>query len=106
VGIISVFNKSKRRYTGVRLPRGKFGSIEPGQTVSLDEKDAEDMIRRYPRDLVKASEVQSDRKDLKAAEAAIAEKETALAAREAEIAKREEAMKEAIAEKSEKGGKK
>jgi len=106
---IVIFNRSQRRFSGLKLPGGKSADLDSGKTLELDEKTAASLLKQYPRDLVKASEVQPQKKELAAKEGELAKreaeldanantlaaKERELAAKADQLAKREEALKKA-----------
>ena len=106
---VTIFNRSQRRFSGLKLSGGKSFDLDSGNTIELEEKDAAALIRLYPRDLVKASEVNQGKGELAAKagelskrEAELTAKETSLAAKEGELAakadelsKREMALKKA-----------
>lgn len=92
---IVIFNRSQRRFSGLKLPDGKSFDLDSGKTIELDEKTAGALLKQYPRDLVKASEARPQNSDFTAKAGELAKREEAVAKKEAELAKREEAVEKA-----------
>ena len=102
MGTVTVFNRSQRRFSGLKISKDKSIDLDAGKSVDLDEKAAEGLLKQYPRDLVKASEVRKGDKELTARaeelskrEDALAAKDKELTARAEELSKREDALKKA-----------